>query len=108
VRVHCEEGVANRLGPEPCVIIREDDDEASAGERTGQPLSRVRNRVPGADAFQIAEGNTDGRVIASAWTARRGRRPWHVRDAPCMGTGRSRVRPRMDDHHGPRREGEEP
>ena len=74
-----EEGVANHLGPEPCAGIREDDSEASAGERTGQPLSRERSRVPGADAFLIAEGKTDGRASASARTARRGRRPWHVR-----------------------------
>ena len=74
-----QEGVANHLGPEPCVGTREDDSEASAGERTGQPLSRERSEIPGADAFQIAEGNTDGRASASARTARRGRRPWHVR-----------------------------
>ena len=74
-----EEGVANHLGPEPCVGTREDDSEASAGERTGQPLSRERSEIPGADAFQIAEGNTNGRASASARTARRGRRPWHVR-----------------------------
>ena len=36
VRVHHEEGVAKHLGPEPCVSIREGEDEASAGERTGQ------------------------------------------------------------------------
>ena len=74
-----EEGVANHLGPEPCVGTREDDSEASAGERTGQPLSRKRGKIPGTDAFQIAEGNTDGCASASARTARRGRRPWHVR-----------------------------
>ena len=79
MRVHHEEGVATHLGPEPCVDTREDDGEASAGERTGQPLSRERSKIPGADAFQIAEGNTDGRASASARTARRGRRPWHVR-----------------------------
>ena len=72
------EGVANHLGPEPCVGTREGDGEASAGECTGQPLSRERSGVPGADAFQIAEGDTDGRASASARTARRGRRPWHV------------------------------
>jgi len=75
VQVLREEGVANHLGPEPCVGTREDDSEASAGERTGQPLSRERSEIPGADAFQIAEGNTDGRASASARTARRGRRP---------------------------------
>jgi hypothetical protein len=79
VQVLHEEGVANHLGPEPCVGTCEGDGEASAGERTGQPLSRERSRVPGADAFQIAEGDTDGRASASARTTRRGRRPWHVR-----------------------------
>ena len=79
MQVHHEEGVASYLGLEPCVGTREGDGEASAGERTGQPLSRERSVVPGADAFQIAEGNTDGRASASARTARRGRRPWHVR-----------------------------
>ena len=79
VQVLHEEGVANHLGPEPCVGTREGDGEASAGERAGQPLSRERNRVLGADAFQIAEDNTDRRASVSARTARRGRRPWHVR-----------------------------
>jgi hypothetical protein len=78
VRVHHEEGIASHLGPEPCGGIREGGVEASAGEGTGQPLSRERSCVPGADAFQIAEGNMDGRASASARTARRGRRPWHV------------------------------
>ena len=76
MRVHHEEGLASHLGPEPCGGTREGDGEASAGEGTGQPLSRERSFVPGADAFQIAEGNTDGRAIASARTTRRGRRPW--------------------------------
>jgi hypothetical protein len=39
VRVHCGEGVANHIGPEPCARVREDVGEASAGERTGQPSS---------------------------------------------------------------------
>src|SRR6266496_1206068 len=34
--------------------------------------------ILGADAVQMAEGNTFGRVIASARTTRRGQRPWHV------------------------------
>jgi hypothetical protein len=78
VRVHHEEGVATHLGPEPCAGTREGGGEASAEEGTGQPLSRETSHIPGADAFQIAEGNTDGRANASARTARRGRRPWHV------------------------------
>ena len=40
--VHCDEGIANRIGPEPCVVGREAGGEASAGVRIGQPLSRER------------------------------------------------------------------
>jgi len=40
VKVHHDEGVANRVGPEPCDAIREGCVEASVGERIGQPLSR--------------------------------------------------------------------
>jgi hypothetical protein len=66
VKVRCDEGVANRIGPESCIGIREDCGEASIGECTGQPLSRGRSHVPGADAVQIAEGNMCGRASASA------------------------------------------
>jgi hypothetical protein len=40
VQVHYDEGIAIHIGPEPCVGVREDADEASAGEGIGQPLSR--------------------------------------------------------------------
>ena len=40
VQVHCVEGVATHIGPEPCVSARKGSGEASAGERTGQPLRR--------------------------------------------------------------------
>ena len=79
MRVHHSEGVATHTGPEPCVGIREDDGEASAGERIGQPLSRERSVIPSADVVSITEGNTDGHESASARPARRGLRPWHVR-----------------------------
>ena len=72
------EGAAIRIGPEPCVGIREDVDEASAGEHTGQPLSRESKIVLGADVVRITEGEMDEGVIASARPTRRGRRPWHV------------------------------
>jgi hypothetical protein len=77
VRVHYEEGVATHLGPEPCVCTREGAGEASAGERIGQPLSRETSIISGADAFQIAEGDTFGGANASPRTAGRGRRPSH-------------------------------
>jgi len=79
VKVHCDEGVVTHIGPEPCVGIREDAGEASAGVRTGQPSSREIRNVLGADAFDNAEGNTVGCVSTSARTAWRGRRTWHVR-----------------------------
>jgi len=77
VKVHYGEGVANRIGPEPCAGSREGAGEASVGECTGQPLSRERV-VSGADTVTCVEGNTYGRDIASAHMPRRGRRPWHV------------------------------
>jgi len=40
VQVHYGEGVANRIGPEPCVVGREAGGEASAGGHIGQLLSR--------------------------------------------------------------------
>ena len=78
MQVHYDEGVAIYIGPEPCVGVREDGDEASVGEGIGQPLSLVRIHTLGADAVAKAEGNTYGHGNASARTARRGRRTWHV------------------------------
>ena len=40
MEVRHDEGVANRIGPEPCVGVSDGAGEASAGERIGQPLSR--------------------------------------------------------------------
>ena len=79
MKVRYDEGVANRIGPEPCVGVREGADEASAGVRIGQPLSRERHLILGADVFVPTEGNTGERGNASACPARRGLRPWHVR-----------------------------
>lgn len=78
MQVRYDEGVAIHIGPEPCVVAREGGGEASVGERIGQPLS-LEKIIPGADVVAKTEGEMDGRVSASARTARRGRRPWHVR-----------------------------
>jgi hypothetical protein len=107
VQVPCDEGVAIHIGPEPCVSSREAAGEASVGERIGQPLSRERRYVPGADAVFSAEGNTDGCASASARTTRRGRRPWHVRTLPAREPG-GLPRDRLHSRSGPHREGEEP
>jgi hypothetical protein len=78
VEVRRNEGVAIHIGPEPCVVVREGGCEASAREHIGQPLSLVKIHIPGADAIAKVEGNTDGRISASARMARRGRRTWHM------------------------------
>ena len=75
MQVLYDEGVANHIGPEPCVGVREHAGEASVGEIVGQVMSRENRLIPGADALLEAEGNTKGRTIASARSARRGRRP---------------------------------
>ena len=77
MEVRHDEGVAIHIDPEPCAVVRKGGSEASVGEHIGQPLSLER-LYPGADAVAKAEGNMDGCVSASAWTARRGRRTWHV------------------------------
>jgi hypothetical protein len=102
-----DEGVASRIGPEPCVGIREGDGEASAGEHTGQPLSRENLSNPGADVFEITEGHMGGCVNASIRPTRRGRRPWHAwtlltREPGGLGTGL------RTDSAGPHRKGEKP
>jgi len=79
VQVQYDEGVANRIGPEPCVGVREGAGEASVGVRIGQPSSRERHVILGADVFVPTEGDTGERAIASASSARRGLRTWHVR-----------------------------
>ena len=106
MQVHYDEGVAIYIGPEPCVGVREDGDEASVGEGIGQPLSRERVSFwvptpcirwkatrPGA----ISRGPDD-----PAWSE-----TLACADAPCAGTGRSRDRP-FGKAAAPHREGEEP
>ena len=46
-------GVAIHIGPETCIVIREDGGEALTGGRTGQPLSREKGySLSGADAVR--------------------------------------------------------
>ena len=74
MKVRCDEGVATRIGPEPCVSDREARGEASVGGRIGQPLSCERKTVPGVDVLVMAEGNT-GEGVMRAFV-----RPGEVRD----------------------------
>ena len=106
MRVHCDEGVAIHIGPEPCAGAREGVGEASAGECIGQPLSR-ESFIPGADTVFFVEGNTDGRTNASARTTWRGQRPWHVQTLRAREPGDLTL-DRSAAAAGPHREGEEP
>jgi hypothetical protein len=69
--------------------MREDVGEASLGERTGQPLSRDRKLIPGADAVGVAEG----KYVQERQRKRLGNPVWSKNlartHAPCTGTGRS-------------------
>ncbi len=63
MKVRHVEGVAIYSGPESCAVIREGFGEALTGERIGQPLSRERSEVLGADMVLNMEGNTVGCVM---------------------------------------------
>jgi hypothetical protein len=89
VKVPYDEGVANRIGPEPCAS----NGEASVGECIGQPLSRVRLW------FRVPTPLQQWKAICTGATARAAVRPGVVRDpgmcrrSLSLGTGRARVRP---------------
>jgi len=107
VEVHCDEGVATHIGPAPCVVTREGRDEASAGERIGQPLSLENYINRDADAG-THRGRQHGQVRQrERLPARRGQRPWHVRTLLGREPG-GLARDRLWQHSGPHREGEEP
>ena len=88
MKVHCDEGVANRIGPESCAGVREGIGEALTGERAGQPLSRE------SDSFGCQRGQKRGRqydgarqrecLVGPAWSE-----TLACTDAPRAGTGRS-------------------
>ena len=107
MEVLCDEGVANHIGPEPCAGTREGVGEASVGVRAGQPLSRDRKLVSGADAVCVAEGKTSECATASTQSTRRGRRTWHVRTLLVREPG-DLESDQLPYRAGPHREGEEP
>ena len=78
MKVPHSKGVANHTVPESCAVCREAQREALTGVRVGQPSSREKSIVQGADAVAVAEGNTDRCENASTWTALRGLRTWHA------------------------------
>jgi len=78
VQVLYDEDLASRIAPEPCVVSREGQGEASAGAGAGWPSSHESGVLPGADRVTNLEGNTTRRGIASGGPARRGQRPQHA------------------------------
>ena len=66
VKVLYGEGYAHHTGPEPCAVGCEIGGEASAGGGIGQPLSRERLIIPGADDVAASEGDADRRDCARA------------------------------------------
>ena len=89
MKVRYDEGIATRIGPEPCATVCEDGDEASAGECIGQPLSREIGLFSGCRRCS-ASGRQHGRArycecpLGSARSE-----TLACADAPCTGTGRS-------------------
>ena len=84
------EGLANHDDPESCVGIRKDVGEALTGERIGEVLSReINSGVP--TLLSEGEGHIETNALASSSRTPRGRRPSACVNAPCTGTGRSRV-----------------
>ena len=66
MQVHYDEGIANHIGPEPCVVGREAGDEASAGVRIGQPSSRESLIFSDADVVRITEGNMGSAITRAS------------------------------------------
>src|SRR3979490_1869381 len=95
VRSQGQSGVRRETGKEEMVQVHHAEGET--------------NLSLGAGVVPLTEGNTDGRDNASARTARRGLRHWHVRTLFAREPGDL-----MDGQRqhacctGPRREGEEP
>jgi hypothetical protein len=109
VKVPHSKDLASHVVPESCASHREVRREALTGVRTGQPLSRDRRIVPGADAVEVAQGNTGGRAKRKCPPDSARSKTLACAHAPCAGTGRSPVRPPMPVRiGGPHREGEEP
>jgi hypothetical protein len=66
VEVRCDEGGAIHIGPEPCVRVRENMGEASAGERIGQPLGRERIQTRMPTSFTERKVSRMAHAIANA------------------------------------------
>ena len=97
MKVRDDEGVAIRIGPEPCVGVRKDVNEASVGEGAGQPSSH-EIRISGCrlcfeSGRQHGQARYRERLVDPA-----GSKNLACVEAPCAGTGRSQVWPVAGGH----------
>jgi hypothetical protein len=108
VKVHYDEGVAIHIDPESCAGSREAVREVLTGEHAGQPSSRERLDISGADALQLCGRQYEwSRYRKWLFDPARSKTLACI-DASCTGTGRPRDWPAWLCHAGPHREGEEP
>jgi hypothetical protein len=105
VKVRHDEGVANHIGPEPCVAVRKDVDEASVGEGAGQPLS---HEILNPGCRRCFEGGRQHRQARNreAWRPGGVEEPGMCRSS--LGGNREVPRLAVRECAGPHWEGEEP
>jgi hypothetical protein len=104
VKVHCDEGLTNHIGPESCAAVREDVREALTGVRAGQATERRNFALREAHALLTAEGNMATIRFGKDRAVPRRQRPWHVRKSFAREPGDLHNRPGAPGS-GPRREG---
>ena len=94
MKVSYNEGVANHIDPESCVVIRKDGGEALTGGMQAGLLSRERALIRGADDVKVlGRQNESSRFVARGDLAPRGLRHCARMQVSHTGTGRSRNRP---------------
>ena len=101
------EGLASHTDPESCVVSREAGCEALTGAHVGRVLSREMLGNQDANAVSLAEGNTGGCAIASAYWACEVEDPWHACNFHARELG-DLTSARHEMVSGPVREGDEP
>jgi hypothetical protein len=104
VKVHCDEGLTNHIGPESCAAVREGVREALTGARAGQAIERRNFALREAHALLTAEGNMAAIRFGKDRAVPRRQRPWHVRKSVAREPGGLHNRPGAPCS-GPRREG---
>jgi hypothetical protein len=82
VRVLCDEGVADHIGPESCTVQRKRQGEALTGENAGEVLSCEIRSFGVLTLLSEAEGHTGANDMASPRRTPRSRRPSACGEVP--------------------------